>query len=159
MIDNFIILLILLLMLFLLLSLKGVYSINKKIHSNDIKILKNFLKNNNLKIDDSNEIKLVFINYESSDFKRMDDFLSSSEVKFHVSLNSPTWLFKTKIEKWKNHNLIHTEEILFEHMYELIIYDPMNSSFSKHSNFLNTLECMEALAVNNENLKGKKVWI
>ncbi|EON73763.1 hypothetical protein [Lysinibacillus sphaericus] len=159
MIDNFIIFLILSLILFLLSSLIGVYYINKKIYSNDIKILKNFLLKNNLKIDDSNEFKLVFINYESPDFKRMDDFLSSTEVKLHVFLNAPTWLYKTKIEKWKNHNLNQTKEFLFEHKYELVIFDPINNSLSKHSNLLNTFECMEALDVNNKNWKGKKAWV
>lgn len=155
MIDKFIIFLILLLSL----SLIGVYYINKKIYSNDIKILKNFLLKNNLKIDDSNEFKLVFINYESPDFKRMDDFLSSTEVKFHVFLNSPTWLFKTKIEKWKNHNINQAKEFLFEQKYELVIYDPINNSILKHSNLLSTFECMEALDVNNKNWKGKKTWV
>lgn len=147
MIDNFIIFLILLLLLILI----GVYYINKKIYSNDIKILKNFLLKNNLQIDDSNEFKLVFINYESPDFKRMDDFLSSTEVKFHVFLNSPTWLLKTKIEKWKNHNLNQTKEFLFEQKYELVIYGPINNDLSKYSNLLNAFECIEALDVNNKN--------
>lgn len=147
MIDIFIIFLILLLLSILI----SVYYINKKIYSNDIQILKNFLLKNNLKIDGSNEFKLVFINYESPDFKRMDDFLSSTEVKFHVFLNSPTWLFKTKIDKWKYHNLNQTKEFLFEQKYELVIYDPINNSLLKHSNLLSTFECIDALDVNNKN--------
>ncbi|MFF2176634.1 hypothetical protein ACFVT8_09280 [Lysinibacillus sp. NPDC058147] len=152
---------ILLLILILLFGLSCTVYIKKKAHANDLKVLKNFFSNLDLKLDKTLEYKILLINYDSIDFKKLDEFLCTTEMKCHIFLNSPTWLFNTRKEKWLNHYVVHTKktDFLYDNNYELILYDSAKGKLIKHSNALAILQCIEALEDKNFNVKGKKAWI
>ncbi len=143
MIDFFILLLILI----LLLGYACTVYINKRIHAKDLKNLNNFFLNLDIKFDKKQGYKILLINYDSIDFKKLDEFLCTTEMKCYIFLNSPIWLFKTRKEKWLNHYVIHTKktDFLYDDKYELIVFDSKKCKLSKYSNTIAILECIESL--------------
>lgn len=139
----------------------GIILIQKRVEKKEMEILNKFIKLLKFDLTNSRDYKILVINYQSNYFKKLDDYLTVNECRYTILLNSPNWLFKTKKEKWINHDVIQMKEenLLFNRNYELLIYNTEKEKITKYTNAFIGLQCTEELGNKHLKLKGKKAWI
>ncbi len=132
----------------------GVYSISftkSEIYKSDINTVIKLVDDLNEGNQQQDVFHLLLLNYESRNFKAMDDYLNKSDSypsqKYYVLFFGPKWMYEIRKKKWKNHEIFPGEQVSsiksWEGKYELIIYQQQKEHVQKFETALPIIECMK----------------